>query len=326
MNRQQFEKENQDRWDELTRILHQLDEGHNPVDSDKLPGLFRQVCSDLSLAQYRMYGVRLCDRLNQLVIAGYKHVYRGANATFSTFLKYFSTDFPRVVRREWRLVTLAMLMFWGPFAALIVSAYVNPQWLQAVLSPQSMEMVEGMYGKGERSQVEYVRDRFGSNFAMFGFYIYNNVRIAFVTFAGGILCGLGTMFFLIFNGTFIGAIVGYVHFAGDTEKLYSFVAGHSAFELTGIILAGVAGLRLGLSIIKTTRLPRKKALAKGAREAVHILYGAATLIVLAAFIEGFWSAQPLDPSLKYGVGIFLWVVLILYFVFAGHTRPRPNET
>ncbi|MEM8955525.1 MAG: stage II sporulation protein M [Verrucomicrobiota bacterium] len=325
MNRKQFEKENQSRWEELSRILHQLDEGQSPVDADKLPSLFRQVCNDLALAQYRMYGIRLCDRLNQLVIAGYKHVYHTVNASFETFLHYFAVEFPRNVRREWRLFILALLLFWAPFGALILSAYVNPQWLQAVLAPESMEMVEGMYGKGERSQIEYVRDRFGSNFAMFGFYIFNNVRIAFITFAGGILCGLGTMFFLLFNGTFIGAVFGYVHFAGDTEKLYTFVAGHSAFELTGIILAGVAGLRLGLSIIKSTRFSRKHALAKGAREAVGILYGAATLIILAAFIEGFWSPQPFDPSLKYAVGIFFWVLLALYLFLAGHRR-HSHET
>jgi uncharacterized membrane protein SpoIIM required for sporulation len=320
MNREQFEQQNQERWAELSRILEQLDHNQNPVDADKLPGLFRQVCSDLALAQYRMYGMRLCDRLNQLVIAGYKHIYRGVNATFEAILHYAAVEFPQNVRREWRLFSVAMLMFWGPFAALILSAYINPQWLQAVLSPETMEMVEGMYGKGDQSQIEYVRDRFGSNFLMFTFYIKNNTSIAFVTFAGGILCGLGSMFFLLFNGVFIGAIFGYVHYAGDPEKLYTFVAGHSAFELTGIVLAGVAGLRLGFSIVHSTRLPRKRALAQGAREAVGILYGAAGLIILAAFIEGFWSPQPFDPTIKYAFGIMMWVLLVLYLVLAG--RPR----
>ena len=41
---------------------------------------------------------------------------------------------------------------------------------------------------------------------MFGYYIRNNTGIGFQTFAGGLLLGLGTLFFLVFNGFYIGAV------------------------------------------------------------------------------------------------------------------------
>ena len=40
---------------------------------------------------------------------------------------------------------------------------------------------------------------------MFGFYIFNNVRIGFQTFASGLVFGLGTILYLLYNGVFIGA-------------------------------------------------------------------------------------------------------------------------
>ena len=42
---------------------------------------------------------------------------------------------------------------------------------------------------------------------MFGFYILNNVSIGFRSFAGGIIFGLGTIFFLVFNGLILGGVV-----------------------------------------------------------------------------------------------------------------------
>ena len=45
---------------------------------------------------------------------------------------------------------------------------------------------------------------------MFGFYIWNNVRIGFQTFAGGLLVGVGSIWFLGANGVIIGAVAGYL--------------------------------------------------------------------------------------------------------------------
>jgi hypothetical protein len=46
-----------------------------------------------------------------------------------------------------------------------------------------------------------------SDVLMFGYYIHNNVSIAFRTFAGGILGGVGSIFFLIYNGLIVGAVL-----------------------------------------------------------------------------------------------------------------------
>ena len=46
--------------------------------------------------------------------------------------------------------------------------------------------------------------------------------------------GLGTLFFLAYNGAFGGALAGFLTARGLSATFYSFVATHSAFELTAI--------------------------------------------------------------------------------------------
>jgi uncharacterized membrane protein SpoIIM required for sporulation len=156
---------------------------------------------------------------------------------------------------------------------------------------------------------------------MFGYYIWNNVRIGFQTFAGGMLAGVGSAFFLGSNGVIIGAVAGYLTQVGYGETFWSFVAGHSSLELVAIVLSGAAGFRLGLAIVSPGNASRKAALVAAARPAVRLMYGAAVMFFGAAFVEAFWSPTTDFPfTLKIAVGISGWVILLGYLVFAGRGR------
>lgn len=48
-----------------------------------------------------------------------------------------------------------------------------------------------------------------------------------------------------------------------------------------------------------------------------VMYGAFMLLLMAAFIEAFWSPRQFDPVIKYSVGAALWALLYLYLLFAG---------
>ena len=41
------------------------------------------------------------------------------------------------------------------------------------------------------------------------------------------------------------------------------------------------------------------------------------MTMLAAVVEGFWSAQPIPPMVKYAVGIVGWLAHAGYFLFVG---------
>ncbi|MEI7908242.1 MAG: stage II sporulation protein M [Verrucomicrobiota bacterium] len=311
-----FEDKNKQRWAEYERLVEAMERGRPGPEAGQLPRRFRELCVDLALAQSRMYGERLTDRLNAQVIRGYEMLYRNRRAGWEKFAEFVAVGFPQALRREWRLLWLCNAVFWLPFVAVMVSAHFDLQWVQAILGSDGMAAMDRMYG-GREDQIAHLREEYGSNFMMFCHYIRNNVGIDFRTFAGGMAAGLGSLFFLLFNGIYMGAAAGYVNHAGNPEAFWTFVSGHAPFELLGMVVAGMAGMRLGLALLRPGRLPRVRALAEAARQALPLILGAALMTGLAAVVEGFWSAQLLPSGLKYGVGIAGWVLLIAYFSLAG---------
>ena len=316
MNRQEFETKNTTKWQDFELKVQAAERRQDTTGSEELPSRFRKVCYDLSLAQYRMFGHRICDHLNALAIRGYRVIHRKRGVFGTSALQFCISTFPRAVRTEWKLACVVSLVFWLPLFVMWWLTGKDLIWAQAILGSEGMSSLEGMYGKGADT-VEHLRSEHGSNFMMFAHYIQNNVGIDFRIFAGGILFGIGTLFFLIFNGIYFGAVVGYVTATGDPEKLWKFVAGHSSFELLGMLVVGMAGLKMGFSLLAPGQLSRSQALSKAGRDGLPLLIGGALMTALAAVVEGFWSAQPIPANLKYTVGITFWVLHVIYFVFAG---------
>ncbi|MFN5961618.1 MAG: stage II sporulation protein M [Verrucomicrobiota bacterium] len=314
-----FTTQNSPRWEETRRLLGSLEKSPRSPLALQLPSLYRQLCADYALAQHRLYSESLCSDLNALMIRCRNLLTREEGSATSRFARLFTTDFPATARREWRLLALSALLFFGPMAGMVAAARFDPRWIFSVLGPDEMEMMDGMYGRGEETR-EFLRETFGSDFAMFGHYIWNNVTIALRMAGSGVLAMVGALFMLAYQGVVIGAMQGYVHYAGDTEKFYAFVSGHAAFELGGIVICGTAGLILGRAVLKPGTLSRPAALAAAGQRALPLIYGGSFLVFFAAFIEGFWSASPAPPTTKYINGIANWCHLAAYLAFAGRTR------
>ena len=157
---------------------------------------------------------------------------------------------------------------------------------------------------------------------MASFYVYNNVGIAFRCFATGILFGLGSIFFLVYNGLVIGVVAGAVAAAGHGRNLFTFVIGHGAFELTAIVLSGAAGIAMGYALVAPGPRTRWGSLRAKAGDLFRMIMGAALMLLVAAFIEGFWSPSSILPQVKWGVAGVLYALVLSYLVFAGRTAGR----
>ena len=152
---------------------------------------------------------------------------------------------------------------------------------------------------------------------MAGFYIQNNVGIAFRCFATGILFGLGSVFFLLYNGVVIGATIGWVIHRGHGENILTFICGHAPFELTAICIAGGAGLQIGYALVRTGGRTRLGSLRAQAPAVGAIVGGAALMLVVAAGVEGFWSPSGLPAPVKWvAAGVFTLLVAA-YLALAG---------
>lgn len=323
MKQEQFEALYRSRWNEFSEWLKiaKNKKSHEPLPFpiSEFPHRYRVLCQDLALARDRQYSAELCEQLNQWVLSGHQLFYQNKSNEKNKILDFIFGGFAELVRQEAKFVVTGLGLFFVPLITLMIVMQFSPDFIYYLMPPDRVRDMESMYSPENR--VLGRARQASTDITMFGFYIYNNIKIGFQTFAGGLLFGIGAIFFLLANGIIIGSIAGHLTHVGYITTFYSFVAGHSALELTAIGLCGAAGLKLGFALIAPGQLSRGQALRQAAQQAVRIVYGAGGMLFIAAFIEAFWSSSRIiPPSVKYAVGIALWVLLICYFLFAGRRR------
>jgi uncharacterized membrane protein SpoIIM required for sporulation len=309
------------RWDRWLSSPSGRDqsEADGPFPLAEVPSQFRALCHDLSLARDRDYSRALQDDLHTRVLRAHQYIYGAQARQGAAWRAFVLGGFSSLVRREWQAVAVASGLFFGAFLLALVAVQVTPDWVYLVLAPEQVGEAEAMYSP----TAEHLgRPRAATtDWMMWGFYVANNVRIDFQCFAGGLVFGLGSVFFLVYNGLVIGAFAGHLTSIGYIETFWGFVAGHSALELVGVALSGAAGLILGAALIAPGRRSRAAALRARGAVAARLIGGAAAMTFLAAFVEAFWSPNQTVPvTLKYTVGAAMWLALIAYLVFAGRSR------
>ncbi|PWF44381.1 stage II sporulation protein M [Massilia glaciei] len=313
MKQTQFEAAHAELWSEIGAIL-----GPDQPNAHALPGLYRRLCQCLALADQRAYSPALTDHLQKMVADCHRRLYGAVAARPNNVVTMLRFDFPRRVRAEWRLLLFASLAFWGVGLATGLLVWLEPHWAYSFMSSRELDDVRRMY-----AAADFNDGRGGEgDVLMFGHYIWNNVSIGFRTFAGGIFGALPALLSLGFNGMHIGVVGAWLGKDPQTsQNFWSFVITHASFEVTGLVLSGMAGIRLGLTVIKPGRRSRGHALALASKDMFPVIAGAAMLTVLAAFVEAFWSASAVvPPGVKFGVGGLCWLAVIAFFAFAGRAR------
>ena len=159
---------------------------------------------------------------------------------------------------------------------------------------------------------------------MAGFYVLNNVGIAFRCFATGILFGIGSLFYSIYNGLMIGVVLGWVIRAGHGANILTFICGHGPFELTAIVISAGAGLQMGWALVETNGLTRMGSLRRQGQELGHLIIGAGAMLVIAAGLEGYWSPSGLAPQIKWAASGVAIVFVTAWLSLGGRPR-RPKS-
>ena len=325
MKQSLFENQHKAEWAQFSLMLDRLEHNKGTPRVASFPKDYRRLCQHLALAQERGYSSFLVDSLQQQVLRGHQQLYRHRSRLSANVLAFILADFPRLVREQWRFVLAASLMFFGSLIGFALLVYLFPDLVYNLIPAQQVSDLQSMYDPNAGHLGRSAERAASEDWVMFGFYIMHNIGIAFQTFASGVLFGLGSVFFLFFNGLMIGAVAGHLTQIGYGQTFWSFVIGHGAFELSAIALAGAAGLQLGWSLIAPGRLTRAEALRIAARKSVLMICGVMLFLLIAAFIEAYWSSMTGPaPLTKYGVGAALWLLVAMYLLLAGRTRHAPE--
>jgi uncharacterized membrane protein SpoIIM required for sporulation/uncharacterized RDD family membrane protein YckC len=300
------------RWDEFGRMAERATaQGLDSFAAAELPDFaarYREIAADLARARTYHAQPPVLARLGRLVAAGHNALYRDERNTGLQVWTYLLREAPSGIVEAWRAVLLAFLMFTIPAVASYAVLREQPALAEEVLPQGMLERAEAGRERTAAGQ-GYVELEAKDRPMMASHLMTNNIRVAFMCFAGGVFAGVGSLVLLAFNGLSFGATSGHFANVGLLGYLYTFVIGHGVVELFAIWVAGAAGFLLGKAIIAPGDLPRGEALTLAGRLAIRMVTATILLLIVAGLIEGFVSAG--SGPLAYRLAISGASVLLL---------------
>ncbi|MGA3046223.1 MAG: stage II sporulation protein M [Terracidiphilus sp.] len=306
-------------WDRLSSLLAQSDASGlgqlSRAELQEMALLYRQVAADLSVLRQDSTARNYTAYVNQLLARAHHIIYSGRKTSLLTLFRFLRDQYPAIFQKQigYVLASVLVSVAWGALGAALTSA--RPEFMRHFVGP---DMIATM----ERHQM-WTHSIVGVEPMATSKIMTNNLSVSFVTFAGGIVFGVGTFWFLFNNGMMLGVIAAACHQYGMSIALWSFVAPHGSLELPSILIAGAAGFRLGHAMLFPGALRWKESVARGGIEATQLVSGIIPMLVIAGCLEGFFSPSQAPVWLKFTVGGLLFTLLNLWLfrpVKAAHEK------
>jgi len=306
MNVERFVAERSPRWDELQSLVdaaRRRPERLGPDRVRRLGELYRLTAADLATARRGAPGDSVVARLHDLVLKARALVYSRAARRMSP-KEFVTTGFWQRVRERPGVLLAAVLLLMVPFL-------LSATW--AVRDPASASGLAP--GASSVTQRDYADFGFAPDekAAESSFIFTHNITIAFMLFALGAAGAIGAVLVLVYQGVVLGAMFGLTIAAGNGPHLFEFVFAHGVLELSCVIVAAAAGMRLGLGLLAPGHRRRSEAFAEEGRAAGEMALGVAMCLVVAGIIEGSVSTSGigLAPAATIGVavGTVFWTLV-----------------
>jgi len=282
----------------------------------RLGALYRATAADLAIARRRFPSDPVVLRLERLVQRSRQTVYDTAPRS-ETLREYVSHGYWRRVRERPALLACAFVCL--AFPTLLAGYWawrdpgrasgLVPSQFQSVTAPREAGKSLGLNGDQEAGMAAQI--------------FTNNIQVAFLAFAGGLLLGLGTLYVLIQNGVLLGAVAGLAIGAGNGRPFFELVVAHGVLELSCIIVSGVAGLRIASAIVDPGTRERGVAVRDETRAAVEIVLGTACWLVVAGLVEGYLTPAGLGLPTVLAIGLGLGTIYWSLVFFLGRPTAAP---
>lgn len=305
-----FLRQNKDKWLEYEQSLSQR--GWSQMDPDHLANLYVQLTDDLAYARTFYPRSKVVKYLNGLAARTHLAIYKNKKQSQNRLFAFWQYELPLIMRRCHRHLLYAFLFFSLFMVLGIFNALNDQEFLGIILGEGYVNMTINNIESGDPMGV-YKGE---APLPMFLRIAYNNIQVAFKAFVFGFLLSAGTVWVLFRNGVMVGAFMTLFHIHNRLGEALPVIYIHGTLELSAIVIAGAAGLRLGHSIIFPSTLSRKKSVQEAAKDGIKIMMGLIPVFIAAAFLEGFvtrLTEWPLIAKLLI-IGVSLWFIL-WYYVF-----------
>ena len=270
-----------------------------PTSIARAAAIYRAVSSDLMRAEAAGYSPDVIALLDGLAARAHNTLYSAPPTGCARCWSCVAVDFPHALRRHSRFFALAVALFVLPGVLGFVGALRSRDFALSILSPDGVEQMEKAYAEGFGKGREA-----GVDTAMTGFYVYNNVGIAFRCFATGVLFGPGQHVLPGLQRPHHRGGGGAGHRRGPRAQ-----PADVHLHARRVRADGHRHLRDrrdgdGLRAGRDGRThPVRVSLRAQARDIADLVMGAALMLLVAAAIEGFWSPSSVRPPVKWGAAV-----------------------
>jgi len=299
-------------WRRLGQLSRQGSRSLRRLSDDEvteLVGLYQRVSAQLSHARTQYGDPDLNARLSQLLGQTRMVIYKKRGNPLHSFSRFITETFPAAVWHSRRFVLAAFALFLLPALGFGFWLANSPAVLNAAIPVELQQSI------ADTEFESYYSSDAAQNFA--GTVTINNIQVAFLAFALGVIPILGPAWILANNAVNVGAMAAVMHRAGEGPQFWGLILPHGLLEIASIIIAGAAGLRLSWALIAPADRTRAQAFREEGMRAVVMVMGLVGCFIMAGFIEGFVTPSGLPTSLRIAVGACVLAAFVSYVVLLG---------
>ena len=304
MNLAAFVRDRNDAWsrlESLVRAARRRPESLGPQGVLELGSLYRSAAADLALARHTFPGDPVVARLERVVAQARTLVYSTPSRRVALG-RFLTHGYWRLVAERWVYLAIAAALLFGPAFLAGAWALDDPASASGIVPDEYQSVTEPRPEGQDLGLTTEEQAAFSSQI------LTNNIRVSLLAFAAGILAGLGTAAVLILNGVLFGTVAGLAIGAGNGSPFFELVSAHGVLELSCIVVAGAAGMKLGWSLVEPGTATRGAALRREAVPALAVVLGTAPWLVVAGIVEGFVTGSGTGLVGALGVGFVLGVL------------------
>ncbi|WP_438712561.1 stage II sporulation protein M [Aquimarina muelleri] len=300
-----FVKQNKEKWIAFEKAITE----NFKISPDQLADYYIQLTNDLSYAQTYYPDSKTLLYLNSLASQAHQKIYRNKKESKNRIISFWKTEFPLFFYTHQKTLLYTFILFGVACCIGILSALNDTSFLRLILGDAYVNETLNNIEKGEPTAIY----KSGSMVGSFLGITINNIRVAFIAYAFGVITSVGTAYILFSNGVMLGAFMTFFYTEGLLFEASKSVWLHGTIEISVIVIAGCAGLVMGNSILFPKTFSRRVSFMKGAKNGLKIVISTIPFFIIAGFIEGFITRYSNMPVWLAMTIIFSSLALIVFY-------------
>ncbi len=303
-----FVKQNKEKWIAFEKAIT-LKSQINP---DTLADHYIHLTNDLAFAQTYYPESKTLQYLNSLTTQAHQKIYRNKKESKNRVISFWKYEFPLFFFAYQKQLLYAFLIFIVAVAIGAISALFDDSFVRLILGDYYVNQTLDNIDSGNPTAIYGS----GSEFGTFVAITVNNIRVAMIAFAFGVITSVGTAYILFSNGVMVGAFFMLFYNSDVFWEASKNIMLHGSIELSVIVVAGCAGIVMGNGILFPKTYSRRVSFMKSAKAGLKIVVSTIPFFIIAGFIEGFitrYNNIPIWLALTIIMGSF--ALIIYYYVY-----------